>query len=68
MFRCLTEVLLCAECPCTRCCSVYVLSGRVAADLAAMREGSLRQFANEGGVCVRREQYFDRCRSDASSA
>ena len=27
----------------------YVLSGRVAADLAAMRPGSLRHFANEGG-------------------
>ena len=28
--------------------SNYVLSGRVAADLAAMRDGSLRHFANEG--------------------
>ena len=28
--------------------SIYVLSGRVAADLAAMRDGALRHFANEG--------------------
>ncbi len=28
--------------------TIYVLSGRVAADLAAMRDGALRHFANEG--------------------
>lgn len=28
--------------------SIYALSGRVAADLAAMRDGALRHFANEG--------------------
>lgn len=32
--------------------SAYVLSGRAAADLAAQRPGSLRQFANEGGWVV----------------
>jgi galactosylxylosylprotein 3-beta-galactosyltransferase len=32
--------------------SLYVLSGRVAADLAAMRDGSLRHFANEGKAAL----------------